>query len=108
MKSLASNYLVPELLDTRDLEKLEVNFVARGDCGKFYPIPRSGHSTNHVLCMTLPIIPYHRIEGELAVSSQLKKHTSTLVARAVAWKSSAATELAFVNTFGKNKRCHTL
>ena len=95
IKSLALKYLASELPTTLDLDSLQVEFFAQGGFNKLYSISCSGHSTHYLLRVALPLVPYYRIESEAAVLSYLKENTSIPVARVVAWKSSAATDLGF-------------
>lgn len=95
INSLAKTYLASELPDPLDLARLEVHFFAQGGFNKLYSISCSGHSTNYLLRVALPLVPYYRIESEAAVLSYLKENTSIPVARVIAWESSAATDLGF-------------
>ena len=95
IKSLASRHLASELPDTLDLDQIQIQFFAQGSFNKLYSISYSGHSTDYLLRVALPIVPYHRIENEAAVLSYLKGTTSIPIARVIAYESSAATDFGF-------------
>ena len=95
IKSLASKHLASELPDTLDLDHIQIQFFAQGSFNKLYSISCLGHSTDYLLRVALPIVPYYRTENEAAVLSYLKGTTSIPVARVIAWDSSAATDFGF-------------
>ena len=96
IRSLAMKHLASELPNMVDLNKIEVQFFAEGSLNKLYSVSFPGHSTSYLFRVALPLVPYYRIESEVAMLSYLKEKTSIPVPCVIAWESSAATELGFV------------
>ena len=95
IKSLALKYLASELADNPNLNQIQVQAFAQGGFNKLFSISYPGHSTKYLFRVTLPIVPYYKVESEVAVLSYLKQKTSIPVARVIAWDSSVATDLGF-------------
>lgn len=95
IKWLAKLYLGNELPIPFNEARLDIRFFAEGGFNKLYEISYLGHHTSSLLRATLPVVPYYKIESEVATIAFLRAHTTIPVPRILAWDSNEDNELTF-------------
>lgn len=93
IRPIAKQYLSPELPNPLNENFLVVSLFAHGAFDELYLISYTGHHTEYLVRVSVPVEPYLKTESEVATLASLRTRTTIPVPRVVAWDSNCDNEL---------------